>query len=298
MGDGGTLKSMTGHGQGEATLGTGRVQVEIRSLNHRFLEVRVRLPTELVEHSGYVEELVRKSLVRGRIEVTGRMTGDALGAPVLDVARARAAYEQLVALRDALSPREALPLSLLASVPELFASRGMPELRMAREALAQATEQASRMVCEMRAREGAALAADLEARVERMVEHVVQIEGRVPAVVAAARRRLSDRIEKLLPSSAAAIDPIRIEQEIALLADRTDVTEECTRLRSHADQFRALLAEGSSEALGRRLDFLLQEMAREANTIGAKSSDADCARLVVEVKADVERMREQVQNVM
>lgn len=297
MGDGGTIKSMTGHGQGEAALGTGRVQIEIRSLNHRFLEVRVRLPAELVEHSGYVEELVRKSLVRGRIEVTGRLSGDALGAPVLDVARARAAYEQLVALRDALSPREALPLSLLASVPDLFASRGIPELRMAREALTAAADQACRMVCEMRAREGAALAADLESRADRMVEHVAQIEERVPAVVAAARRRLSDRIEKLLPS-AVSVDPLRIEQEIALLADRTDVTEECTRLRSHAEQFRDLLAEGTSEALGRRLDFLLQEMAREANTIGAKSSDADCARLVVEVKADVERMREQVQNVM
>lgn len=292
------LKSMTGHGQGEAAIGSGRVQIELRSLNHRFLEVRVRLPAELVEHSGFVEELVRKSLTRGRIEVTGRLTGDALGAPVLDVARARSAYEQLLALRDALSPREPLPLSLLSSVPDLFGARGLPDLRTARDALTRATEQACRMVCEMRQREGVALAADLAARVDRMVEHVAQIEERVPAVVAAARRRLSERIEKLLPGSSSAIDPIRLEQEIALLADRADVTEECTRLRSHAEQFRDLLQQGSTEALGRRLDFLLQEMAREANTIGAKSSDAECARLVVEVKADVERMREQVQNVM
>lgn len=292
------LKSMTGHGQGEAAIGSGRVQIELRSLNHRFLEVRVRLPAELVEHSGFVEELVRKSLMRGRIEVTGRLTGDALGTPVLDVARARAAYEQLLALRDALSPREALPLSLLASVPDLFGSRGLPDLRTARDALTRATEHACRTVCEMRQREGAALAADLAARIDRMVEHVAQIEERVPGVVAAARRRLSERIEKLLPGSSNAIDPVRLEQEIALLADRSDVTEECTRLRSHAEQFRDLLQQGSTEALGRRLDFLLQEMAREANTIGAKSSDAECARLVVEVKADVERMREQVQNVM
>jgi uncharacterized protein (TIGR00255 family) len=293
-----TLKSMTGHGAAEAPLGPGLVHVEIRSLNHRFLEVRVRLPAEIVEHTGFVEELVRKALGRGRIEVTGRLTGDALGAPHLDVARARAAYEQLVALRDALSPTEPLPLSLLAAVPELFATRGLPDLGAARDALTRATEQACRTVCEMRAMEGVALAADLHGRVERMIEHVAHIEARVPTVVLAARKRLVERIEKLLPGSSAGIDPIRIEQEIALLADRTDVTEECTRLRSHADQFRALLDQGSSEALGRRLDFLLQEMAREANTIGAKSSDAECARLVVDVKADVERMREQVQNVM
>lgn len=298
MGASAALKSMTGHGQGEAPIGSGRVQIEIRSLNHRFLEVRVRLPAELVEHSGFVEELVRKMLGRGRIEVTGRLTGDALGAPVLDVARARSAYEQLLALRDALSPREPLPLSLLASVPDLFGSRGLPDLRTARDSLARATEQACHTVCEMRTREGAALAADLDARVDRMLEHVALIEARVPGVVIAARKRLMERIEKLLPGSSASIDPSRLEQEIALLADRTDVTEECTRLRSHAEQFRDLVEQGSSEALGRRLDFLLQEMAREANTVGAKSSDADVARLVVEVKADVERMREQVQNVM
>lgn len=295
-----SLRSMTGHGVGEAALGPGRVQIEIRSVNHRYLEVRVRLPTELLEHGGFVEEHVRGALGRGRIEVTGRLFGDALSAPVLDVARARAAYEQLVALRDALSPREPLPLSLLASVPELFVARGLPDLRAAREALAGAIEQACRGVIEMRAREGAALAVDLDARIERMVEHVAQIEARVPETVEGARRKLADRIEKLLLQAGAGVplEESRLEQEIAIFADRCDVTEECTRLRSHADQFRALTEAGAPEALGRRLDFLLQEMAREANTIGAKSSDAEIARLVVELKADVERMREQVQNVL
>ncbi|MDQ3036353.1 MAG: YicC family protein [Myxococcota bacterium] len=294
-----SLRSMTGHGLGEAALGPGRVQIEIRSVNHRYLEVRVRLPTELLEHSSFVEEQVRNLLGRGRIEVTGRLSGDALGAPVLDVARARTAYEQLLALRDALSPREPLPLSLLSSVPDLFVARGLPDLRAARDGLARAIEQACRGVAEMRAREGAALAADLGHRVERLVEHVAQIEERVPETVESARRRLQERIEKLLlQSGALPIDEGRLEQEIAVFADRCDVTEECTRLRSHADQFRTLLAGDSPEALGRRLDFLLQEMAREANTIGAKSADSDIAHLVVELKADVERMREQVQNVL
>lgn len=293
-----SLRSMTGHGMGEVALGAGRVQIEVRSVNHRYLEVRVRLPTELLEHSGFVEEQARNLLERGRIEVTGRLSGDALSPPVLDVARARAAYEQLLALRDALSPREPLPLSLLASVPDLFVARGIPDLRVAREALARATEQACRSVIEMRATEGASLASDLRHRITRLAEHVDQIEAHVPLAVEQARRRLRERIEKLLATNGAvSVGEGRLEQEIALFADRTDVTEECTRLRSHTSQFRSLLVSSTAEALGRRLDFLLQEMAREANTIGAKSASAEVGRLVVELKAEIERMREQVQNV-
>jgi uncharacterized protein (TIGR00255 family) len=266
-------------------------------VNHRYLEVRVRLPAELVEHSGFVEEHARRALGRGRIEVTGRILGDAAFVPVLDVSRARAAYEQLLALRDALSPREPVPLSLLGSIPDLFGARCTPDLRAAREALTKATEQACRGVCEMRGREGAALGADLGYRVDRLAEHVASIDERAPQVVAQARKKLAERVEKLV-SGTPALDAARLEQEVALLADRMDVTEECTRLRSHADQFRTLLATGAAEALGRRLDFLLQEMAREANTIGAKSADAETARAVVDLKAEIERMREQVQNVM
>jgi uncharacterized protein (TIGR00255 family) len=289
---------MTGHGVGEVTLGAGRVQIEVRSVNHRYLEVRVRLPTELLEHSGFIEEQARNLLGRGRIEVTGRLSGDALSAPVLDVARARAAYEQLLALRDALSPREPLPLSLLASVPDLFVARGLSDLRASREALAHATEQACQAVIEMRSIEGASLAADLRLRITRLIEHIDQIEARVPEAVGLARKKLRDRIEKLLGSTGTLpIDEGRLEQEIALFADRSDVTEECTRLRSHSAQFRSLLTSSTNDGLGRRFDFLLQEMAREANTIGAKSASAEVGRLVVELKAEIERMREQVQNV-
>lgn len=293
-----SLRSMTGHGVGEVSLGAGRLQIEVRSVNHRYLEVRVRLPTELLEHAGFVEEQARNFLGRGRIEVTGRLSGDALSAPVLDVARARAAYEQLVALRDALSPREPLPLSLLSAVPDLFIARGIPDVRMAREALTRATEQACRAVIEMRATEGGSLAADLRQRIMRLGEHVDRIEEYVPQVVELARKKLRDRIEKLVAtSSTIALDEGRLEQEIALFADRTDVSEECTRLRSHSAQFRTLLTGTTDEAMGRRFDFLLQEMAREANTIGAKSASAEIGGLVVELKAEIDRMREQVQNV-
>ena len=298
MGVGGRIRSMTGHGAGESPLGSGRVLVEMRSVNHRYFEVRTRLPPELAEHSMHVEEQARRVLSRGRVEVSVRLEGDAFGRPVLDVGRARAAYEQLLALRNALAPNEPLPLGLLSSVPELFAARDLPDAAPAREALSRAVEQACDGVCAMRVREGDALASELSSRVTRLEQHLATVEARAPQVVAALRKRLAERVEKLLGGMAVAVDTHRLEHEVVILADRADITEECTRLRSHCDQFRTLLLEGAEQSTGRRLDFLLQEMAREANTIGAKSADADTAQLVVEMKADVERMREQVQNVL
>lgn len=291
------VRSMTGHGVGSAPLRTGRIEVEIRSVNHRYLEVRSRLPPEFPEHAALVEDIARRLLVRGRIEVSVRTEGESFDDAVLDVTRARVAFEQLVALRDALSPREAVPLSLLASVPELFISRGTPEQGIVRSAITRACEAACEGVVGMRAREGVALRNDFESRLTRLGELVSQIEARGPTVVAAMRKKLGERIEKLMAGSAFAIDAGRLELEVVIFADRSDVTEECTRLRSHADQFRSMLR-ADDTVTGRRLDFLLQEMARESNTIGQKSADADLARLVVELKTEIERLREQVQNVL
>ena len=288
---------MTGHGVGSAPLRSGRVEVEIRSVNHRSLEVRSRLPPELPEHASLVEDIARRFLVRGRIEINVRTEGESFDDAVLDVTRARIAFEQLVALRDALSPREPVPLSLLASVPELFISRATPEQGIVRAAITRATEAACDGVIAMRAREGDALRLDFEGRLTRVRELVDEIEARGPSVVQAMRRKLSERIEKLLQGSALVIDAGRLELEVVIFADRSDVTEECTRLRSHGDQFRAMLR-ADDTVTGRRLDFLLQEMARESNTIGQKSADADLARLVVELKTEIERLREQVQNVL
>jgi uncharacterized protein (TIGR00255 family) len=292
----GAPRSMTGHGTGEAPLGRGTVYIEVRSVNHRHVEVRVRMPLELSEHAGFVEELARKLLVRGRVEVAVRVSGETSPLPQLDVGRARAAFEQLVSLRDALCPGEPVPLTLLSNVPDLFVTRGALDLSAARDSLTSAMELACQGVSEMRAREGAALATDLRQRVRNVAQLSDAIDARVPQAVELARKRLAERVELLAPG--APLDSGRLEQEIAFLADRCDVTEETTRLRSHVDQFLELLLRGASDALGRRLDFLLQEMAREANTIGAKSADAEISRHVVELKADVERMREQVQNVL
>ncbi len=147
------ISSMTGHGVGEAELGRGRVLVEVRAVNHRYLDVRVKLPIELAEHAGAVEERVRRTLKRGRVEVLGRLDGDVAGPPVLDKARARAAFAQLCELRDELRPDEPVPLSLLASLPGLFASHDAPDHEAARRAVEAATDRACARVEEMRARE-------------------------------------------------------------------------------------------------------------------------------------------------
>lgn len=291
------VRSMTGHGVGSAALRAGRVEVEIRSVNHRYLEVRSRLPPELSEHAPLVEDIARRLLVRGRIEVAVRTEGELDAEPVLDVTRARAAFEQLVALRDALAPRDPVPLSLLSAVPDLFLTQRTPDPTSIRAALTAATEQACAGVGSMRRREGAALRQDFEARLDKLGELVTNIETRGPLVVAATRKRLAERVEKLLAPSNLPVDDRRLELEIVLFADRCDVTEECTRLRSHAAQLRTMLSSDDG-VTGRRLDFLLQEMARESNTIGQKSADAELARVVVDLKTEIERLREQVQNVL
>lgn len=288
---------MTGYGSGHADLGQGRVVVEVRAVNHRFLDIRMRLPGELSDHAIVIEEALRPRLERGRIEVTARLEGATLGMPTLDVERARSAFEQLSALRDELRPQEPVPLTLLSCVPELFRVPPGPPPDQVREAVRKATKQACDELESMRKREGKALSAELVEQLRRMDDHIDRIRERVPAGVEAYRERLHERIGRLVEDAGVDLEPGRLEHEVALFADRCDVAEELARLKSHGDQFRDLLAQRGTQ-VGRRLDFLLQEMAREANTIGSKTQDVDTTRLVVELKADVSRMREQVQNVL
>jgi uncharacterized protein (TIGR00255 family) len=286
---------MTGFGLGEAPLDAGKLIVEIRSVNHRFLDVRVRVPRELGDLGSYVEQLAREKLTRGRYEVAVRIEGTALGVPMLDRERAKAAFQALSSLRDELLPGAEVPLSLLASIPDLFVSSAERELDRLRESVRAASDAAVTALDRMRAHEGSALRDDLLKRLGRVQELAGSIQQRAPDVVEAHRKRLRERAERLRASAEVEIEPARLEQEIVMFAERSDVSEELTRLESHCAQFAGLLSR--QEAIGRRLDFLLQEMAREANTVGAKSPDAQIAHSVVEVKAEIERMREQVQNV-
>ena len=289
------MRSMTGFGLGEAPLAAGKLAVEIRGVNHRFLDVRVRMARELGDLAAFVEQLARERLARGRYEVAMRVDGTVIGAPVLDRDRARTAYRSLCELRDEIAPGTDVPLSLLAAIPDLFVSSVEREVERLRQAARVAFDAAVAALDAMRSHEGGALRSDLVNRLGRVRRTAEAIERRAPDVVELHRQRLRERAERLRVATELEIDGARLEQEIALFAERSDVCEELTRLESHCAQFVALLS--SDETVGRRLDFLLQEMAREANTVGAKSPDAQIAHAIVEVKAEIERMREQVQNV-
>jgi len=285
---------MTGFGVGEAPLAGGRVVVEARSVNHRFLEVRVNVPAELQPHAFALDQRVRKRLGRGRIEVTARLFGATMPAPELDLERARSAFAALGRLRDELAPRSDVPLELLAAVPELFRAASEPEPEAARKALEAALDDAVAALTTMRSREGAALAADLTKHLAESRTICSAITELTSNATEAFRRRIEGRLAQLLDGSAE-LEPGRLEAEVALLADRSDVSEELARLASHIDQFGGLLE--NDDPVGRTLEFLLQEMAREANTIASKSPDAQLTQQAVSLKACIERLREQVQNV-
>ena len=291
------MQSMTGYGSGRAALGEGHVVLDLRAVNHRFLDVRVRLPSRIQGRTPTVERVIRARLERGRVDVTARFEGQTLPQPTLDLDRARAVYSELSAMRDELNPEEPVPLALLSSVPDLFVvNRSIDE-----EALDRSLEQAAEAACDavmaMRDKEGGALAAELGAKLSELGASVGALKVAVPEMVEGRRTRLRDRLDALLSGVDAELEPSRLEQEIAVLADRSDVAEELVRLDSHRDQMLELI-ENSSAPVGKRIDFLLQEMAREANTIGSKVQDGTMTTHVIALKACVEQMREQAQNVL
>ncbi len=291
------MQSMTGYGSGRATLGDGHVVLDLRAVNHRYLDVRVRLPSRIQSRTPTVERILRDRLERGRIDVTARFEGQTLPQPTLDVDRARAVYRELVTLRDALSPGDPLPLSVLSCVPDLFVvSRAIDEDTLG-QALAIAAKEACSAITTMRRAEGKALAQELTSQLGDVATQVQALRAELPHMVEGRRARLRERLEALLEDVDVELQPARLEQEVAMLADRTDIAEELVRLDSHRSQLLQLI-DDSGKPVGKRIDFLLQEMAREANTIGAKVQDAAMTTLVIELKATVEQMREQAQNVL
>jgi uncharacterized protein (TIGR00255 family) len=289
------IRSMTGFGAGRGGDGPEAMEAEIRSVNHKFCEVKVRLPRELAALELDVVRWVKDRLVRGGIEVSIRRSA-ARGAlsPRVD---AELAAEYARAFEEV---RVRLGLSGAVSLADVLAADGVVtleersvDLDSARGAVAEAVAAALSGLLSMRDREGGALARDLEGRLVVVEGIASQLALAAPRTLETYRIRLEERVVEL--SRGLAPDPVRLATEVALLADRTDVTEELTRLGSHVAQMRALLASG--EPAGRKMDFLVQEMHREANTVGSKSQSAEAASAVVALKAEIERMREQVQNV-
>lgn len=279
------VRSMTGFGRGVAEHAGTRVAVDIRSVNHRFLDLKLRgsLAPALEEA---ISQRVRAAVERGSISVQIHVAHGA-GTAKVDVAAAGAANVQLAEVARTLG----LPgpdLALVLAHPGVVITRGDDDLPQA--SILAATDAALAQLQQMRDAEGDALARELTARLAELASLKEQIAALAREVPAQLRARLLERIGKL-----EGVDPQRIAQEVALLADRSDVTEELVRLASHLEQARKLVA--GQVAAGRRLDFLVQELGRELNTIGSKSALAEITALIVEGKAVLEKVREQVQNV-
>jgi uncharacterized protein (TIGR00255 family) len=289
------MRSMTGHGRGTAERAGRRATVEIRAVNHRHLDLKLRGASldPVVEEK--LTARLRKDVERGSVTVTVHLErrGDA-AAPKLDRAAARAAHDTLSALAKELGlpPPE---LALVVAQPGVITGGDDDaDAQATGEAVLDAATAALDQLASMRAAEGKALAADLLARLDALGRAFDAVEVVAAGQPEDARRRLNERLSRLLDDGKVAVDPQRLAQEVALLADRLDVTEELVRARSHLAQARTLLA--GQAAAGRRLDFLVQELGREINTIGSKSGAAEISRLVVEAKAELEKIREQAQN--
>ncbi|MBM3987651.1 MAG: YicC family protein [Planctomycetes bacterium] len=290
------MRSMTGFGSASRSERGLALRAEVRAVNHKFLQLKLRLPDELGALEAEVEARVRERLERGAVNLNVALDSGVALAPIeLDLALAQRYRELLEKLNDELRLGAKLGIDDIARLPGVF--RSAPDsaaVAAARSVLFAVVDAALDALGEMREREGAVLSRDLGLRGATIAAIVERIRTRMPLVVRAHQENLQRRVAELL-GPGTALAPADLAREIALIADRLDVTEELTRLASHLGQLQALCAKRTP--VGRQLDFLVQEFLREANTIGSKCNDAEVAHAVVELKTEIERLREQVQNV-
>ncbi len=291
-----TIKSMTGFGRGESE-GRGRIwTVEIRCVNNRFLDVKIKLPR------GYtaLEEQIRKKVgeyhQRGRVDIVLNVQGDFSDLQKITVNTDLAAtYKKALGeMAQKLNIPDDTSLSQLAAYPEvLVREQEAEDLESVWQTVGDALEVALHNCNLMRIEEGNSLLTDLRSRLSGFCENLEKIQKLVPTLIDKREASLKERLEKLLGT--VELDPIRLSQEVAIMADKTDVSEELVRLTSHIHQFEKFL--GENGGVGRKLDFLIQEFLREVNTLASKINDAETAHLTVDLKSELEKIREQVQNI-
>jgi len=291
------IRSMTGYGRAEGTVGKRRLAVEVKAVNHRFLNFFAKLPPELQQFEPEILSLVKEHLQRGQVSVFAAWDarGGADGGVVVNAEAARLAAEALREAARAAGLEEDVTLSHVLAIPAVTSPSGAT---LGAEALWEAAAPLVRAALVdldgLRLREGEDLAADLRSRLEVLSRGAAEVEARRPFLVEEVHARLTKRVQELVQGLPVEVAAERVAVEVALFADRSDISEEIVRLRSHCEKFLELLSQGG--VAGRKLDFLLQEMNRETNTIGSKAADAAISRAVVEMKAELEKVREQVQN--
>ncbi len=291
------IRSMTGFGRKEVISAGVQVTIEIRSVNNRFLDIQVKAPRTLGQLEPRIKKAVQDRCSRGRIDVFISRNGERemAGKLVVD----EALMGQYIGLMRSLKERFGLygeiDLSLVAGFPGLISiAEDKEDIEAIWPALSEGLGETLKELDSMRTVEGSAMVTDMIRRLDVIEDLMREVEKLSSSSVEQARKRISDALARLLNEQP---DPARLAQEIAILAERTDVTEELTRLKSHLRQFRLLVSDSTVEPVGRKLDFLLQEMGREANTIASKAMNSQIAHHVVDIKAELEKIREQAQNI-
>lgn len=290
------IKSMTGYGKGQTSAGEICLTVEVKSVNHRYCDISVKAPRFLLGFEAEIKKKVGERLKRGKIDVFINVENNACGGrvPVLNKELAAAYMSLFRQMRDEFDLQGGISVDLLAGQKEVISlAEGEPDEEVVSSCLKDALLKALTAMENMRQVEGQATCQDMDEYLGHIESLLVSARERAPQVPLEWKDKLMERLARL--DNGFEVDPQRLAQEIAVFADRCDICEELTRFASHIEQFRGLFS--VEEAVGRQMDFILQEMNREANTMGSKSNDLELTRMVVAIKADLEKIREQVQNI-
>lgn len=287
------IRSMTGFGTADGIVGTARVAVEVRSVNHRFFSPSIKLPGQLSRFEPEVREALRRSVARGHVTVTARLDRSHGSDAVIDEARFSSYVHRLRDLKQRYVLEGPIDLATVLRLPDVIAGDVDEDQGSAAELIA-IVERAMAALSASREAEGRRLAVFLSDRVAIIESAVGRLAERAPSRMIEQRDRMKQTIAEL--AGGVALDQQRLAQEVAILADRLDVGEELERFRSHLTAFREAMASNGTEGVGKRLGFLLQELLREANTTGSKANDSTMVRDVVAIKEELERVREQVEN--
>lgn len=288
------ISSMTGFGAADGNVGDSRASVEIRTVNHRFFSPNLKLPSAFARWEGEIRELLRQKVARGHVTLTARIDRPVAAGSVIDESRLAQYATALKELQKKHALGGEVDLATVLRLPDVVT---VPSEEMdpgAGEALTAIVAKAADNLITMRRAEGALLAAFLLERVAAVESRLARIEARAPIRLKEQHERIKRTVSELMAGAGA--DPQRISQEIAILADKLDVAEELDRFRSHLAAFRETAQSKTADPVGKRLGFILQEMVREANTIGSKANDAQIQEDVIAMKEELERIREQVEN--